>query len=170
LDTCQYRTLLHAAAPRTKCAEHGVRVVRLPWAEPGGHFTALFERLAIDWLRAANQSAVAERLGLSWDEVHGILTRAVERGLARRQAEPIPYLGVDEKAYRKGHRYLTLVNDLTKGRVLYIAVDREKASLDGFWPTLTVRQMASIRGVAMDMWEAYEQSVREHVPHAEDKF
>jgi transposase len=169
LDTCQYQTLLHAAAPRTKCAEHGVRVVRLPWAEPGGHFTALFERLAIEWLREASQSAVAKRLGLSWDEVHGLLARAVERGLARRQAEPVPYLGVDEKAYRKGHRYLTLVNDLQKGRVLYIGIERQKSSLDAFWPTLTAAQKASIRGVAMDMWEPYEQSVREHVPDAEDK-
>jgi transposase len=169
LDTCQYQTVLHASAPRTNCAEHGVRVVRLPWAEPGGHFTVLFERLAIDWLLAASQSAVAKRLGLSWDEVHGIMARAVERGLARRQAEPIPYLGVDEKAHRKGHRYLTLVNDLEKGRVLYISVDRTKSSLDGFWPTLTPEQHASIRGVAMDMWEPYEQSVREHVPDAENK-
>ena len=72
LDTCQYQTLLHAAVPRTECAEHGVRMVSVPWAESGGHFTALFERLAIDWLKAASQSAVAARLGLSWDEVHGI--------------------------------------------------------------------------------------------------
>ena len=57
-------------------AEHGVRVVRLPWAEPGGHFHGpVRERLAIDWLLAASQSAVAKRLGLSWDEVHGIMVR-----------------------------------------------------------------------------------------------
>jgi transposase len=47
------------------------------------------------------------------------------------------YLGVDEKAFRKGHNYLTLVNDLIDGRVLYVAEDREKKSLDGFWGTLT---------------------------------
>jgi transposase len=169
LDTCQYRTLLHAAAPRTNCPEHGVRTVRLPWAEAGGHFTALFERLAIDWLREASQSAVAKRLGLSWDEIHGIMERAVTRGLQRRQAEPLPYLGVDEKAYRKGHRYVTLVNDLQRGRVLYVGADRKKSSLDGFWATLTPAQRASIQGVAMDMWEPYEQSVREHVADADDK-
>ena len=169
LDTCQYQTLLHAALPRTLCPEHGVRTVRVSWPEAGGHFTALFERLAIDWLREASQSAVAKRLGLSWDEIHGILERAVARGLARRQAEPIPHLGVDEKAYRKGHRYVTLVNDLERGRVLYVAADRKKSSLDGFWPTLTPAQQQSIRGVAMDMWEPYEQSIREHVADADSK-
>jgi len=48
LDTCQYRTILHCEPPRCRCPEHGVRVVRLPWAEPHSRFTALFERLAID--------------------------------------------------------------------------------------------------------------------------
>jgi transposase len=66
LDTCQYQTILHAAPPRTNCSEHGIRVVRLPWAEPGSRFTALFERLAIDWLRMASQKAVGEQLDLSW--------------------------------------------------------------------------------------------------------
>src|SRR5688500_10548437 len=115
------------------------RVVKLPWAEPLGRFTALFEALAIEWLKAASQKAVAEQLRLSWDEIHGILERAVKRGLERRKAEPISHLGVDEKAFRKGHKYLTLVNDLTGTRVLYVAEERKQSSLDGFWPTLAER-------------------------------
>jgi transposase len=169
LDTCQYRTLLHASLPRTECAEHGVKVVRVPWAEPQSRFTALFEGLAISWLKAASQKAVAARLGLSWDEIHGIMQRAVRRGLARRAAEPIPHLGVDEKAFRKGHRYATIVTDLDGGRVLYVAKDRQQSSLDGFWSTLTPQQLASIEAVAMDMWEAYENSVRQHLPGAAEK-
>lgn len=169
LDTCQYRTLLHAAAPRTQCPEHGVRTVCVPWAEPGGHFTALFERLAIDWLQAASQAAVAARLGLSWDEVHGIMQRAVRRGLWRRQAEAIPYVGVDEKSFRKRHRYVTIVTDVERGRVLYVAEDRKQSSLDGFWGTLTAAQREAIQGVAMDMWEPYENSVRAHLPEAGSK-
>lgn len=169
LDTCQYQTLLHAATPRTNCPEHGVHAVRLPWAEPRSRFTLLFERLAIDWLGAASQKAVAERLGLSWDEVHGIMERAVARGLARREKESLPWIGVDEKAFRKRHKYATLVNDLALGRVLYVAPDRKQSSLDGFWGTLTEEQRASIQGVAMDMWDPYENSVRQHLREAEDK-
>jgi transposase len=169
LDTCQYQTLLHATTPRTNCPEHGVHAVRLPWAEPHSRFTLLFERLAIEWLLAASQAAVADRLGLSWDEVHGIMQRAVARGLKRREAEAIPRMGVDEKAFRKGHKYATLVTDLDQSRVLYVAKDREQASLDGFWKTLTAEQLDSIEAVAMDMCEAYENSVRAHVPDAEDK-
>jgi transposase len=169
LDTCQYQTMLHAEVPRTDCPEHGVRLVRVPWAEPHSRFTLLFERLAIDWLRAASQKAVAERIGLSWDEVHGIMDRAVKRGLKRREAEAIPRIGVDEKAFCKGHSYATLVTDLDQGRVLYVAEGRKQKSLDGFWGTLSAKQLASIEAVAMDMWDAYDASVRQHVPQAEEK-
>ena len=169
LDTCQYRTILHAEPPRSQCPTHGVRVVKLPWAEPSGRFTALFEALAISWLKAASQKAVAEQLGLSWDEIHGIMQRAVKRGLQRRQAEEIPRLGVDEKAFRKGQKYLTLVNDLARGRVLYVAEDRKQESLDGFWGTLTETQREGIEAVAMDMWDPYVNSVRAHMTEADRK-
>lgn len=169
LDTCQYQTVLHATTPRTNCPQHGVLAVRLPWAEPHSRFTLLFERLAIDWLKAASQQAVAHRLDLSWDEVHTIMERAVARGLARRAAEPVTYVGVDEKAFRKGHRYVTVVTDLDRGRVLYVAEDRKQTSLDGFWKTLSAEQLASIEGVALDMWDPYERSIRAHLPDAERK-
>jgi transposase len=129
----------------------------------------LFERLAIDWLGAASQKAVAKHLGLSWDEIHGIMDRAVERGLARREAEPLKYIGVDEKAFRKGHNYLTIVNDLERSRVLYVAEERRESSLDEFWPTLTEEQKEGIEGVAMDMWDPYINSVRNHLPDADKK-
>ena len=169
LDTCQYRTILHAAPPRSECREHGVRVVKLPWAEANSRFTALMEGIAIAWLKQASQKAVAEQLHLSWDEIHGIMERAVERGLARRKAEKIPYLGVDEKAFRKGHKYFTLVNDLSGSRVLYVAEDREQKSLDGFWPTLTEKQREGIAAVAMDMWDPYVNSVQAHLPESANK-
>ncbi len=106
---------------------------------------------------------------LTWDEIHGILERAVKRGLARRAAEGIGAIGVDEKAFRKGHSYVTLVNDLRRGRVLYVAEDRKQTRLDGFWETLTPQQITGIEAVAMDMWEPYLESVRDHLPEADGK-
>jgi transposase len=169
LDTCQYQTLLHAALPRTECPEHGVRVVRVSWAEPGSHFTALFERLAIDWLQESSQQAVARRLNLSWDEIHGIMERAVRRGLARRTADELPHLGVDEKAFRRGHRYATIVVDIWRARVLHVSKGRDQAALDEFWPTLTPQQVADVDLVAMDMHQPYVNSVRKNLPDGENK-
>lgn len=85
LPTCQYRTILVADVPRVRCSEHGVKTVAVPWSDPGSGFTALFEALVIDWLREASISAVARRLDLTWDQVDGVMQRAVERGLLRRE-------------------------------------------------------------------------------------
>jgi transposase len=169
LDTCQYQTLLHAALPRTDCPEHRARIVQVSWAEPGSHFTVLFERLAIDWLQEACQQAVARQLDLTWDEIHGIMARAVRRGLARRKADELPHLGVDEKAFLRGHRYATIVVDTWCSRVLYVGKGRDEASLNGFWPTLTAEQLAGVQLVAMDMHQPYVNSVRSHLPQGEQK-
>jgi transposase len=169
LDTCQFQTILHASPPRSDCPHHGPRVVKLPWAEPNSRFTALFEALAIEWLKHASQLAVSTQMKLSWDEIHAVQDRAVKRGLQRRKASQIRYLGVDEKAYKTGHSYLTLVNDLEKGHVLFVAEDREEKSLDAFWPTLTSEQLCSIEAVAIDMWDAYLNSLRKHLPDADKK-
>ena len=168
-DTCQFQTLVHAAVPRVECPEHGVLVVAVPWAEPHGRFTALFERLAIDWMQEAGRAAVARRLGLSWDQVDGIMQRAVRRGLQRRQAEVVPRLGVDEKSFQKRHEYVTVVSDLDQGRVLYVGDDRKGTTLDAFYESLSADQLAGIEAVAMDMWDPYVSSTLSHVPQAEQK-
>ena len=154
LDTCQLRTILNAEPPRTQCSTYGVRAVKLPWAELGSRFTAMFERLAIDWLGAASQSAVDERLGLSWDEVHGIMDRAVRRGLPRRKAKASAHLGVDEKSFTRGHHYFTLVNDLDRGRVLFVGEHRTTETLDEFWSSLIADQIDVVEALAMDMWDS----------------
>jgi transposase len=169
LDTCQYRTILHAQIPRTDCPEHGARAVKVSWAEPGSRFTVLMEALAIEWLKHASQKAVAQRLGLSWDEIHGVMRRAVVRGLKRRKAEQVRHLGIDEKSHKSHHSFFTMVNDLNRGRVLFVGRGREKATLDSFWPTLTEQQLNSIESIAVDMWDGYVNSIRQHVPNADDK-
>jgi transposase len=69
-------------------------------------------------------------------------------------------IGVDEMAFRKGHSYLSPVNDLIRRRVLHVAEDRKQSSLDGFRETLTAEQIGGIRAVAMAMWDPYIASVR----------
>jgi transposase len=169
LDTMQFTTWIEADVPRVECGTHGVKQLRVPWAEPGSQFTALFERLAIDLLRECSITGGVAVLRISWDEGWGIKARAVKRGLARRGAEVVGRIGVDEKAIAKRHRYLTIVADLEQSRVLYLADDRQQESLDRFWPTLTPAQRDGITAIAMDMWEPYVQSTRTNLPGAEDK-
>ena len=169
LDTCQLKTLLVADVPRMQCAEHGVVTVSVPWAEPGSGFTALFEALVINWLKAASTSAVSERLRLSWNAVDGIMQRAVQRGLSRREALSPRHLSVDETSYRKGHDYVTVVTDQQQGAVLHVAENRDTDSLSEFYAVLSTEQKDGIESVCMDMWPAYIKATRDALTDADQK-
>lgn len=174
LDTMQFQTIIRARAPRIECPTHGVKTVVVPWAEPHGRFSRLFERFAIDVLLCARSWTQArELLGLSWDEVQHIVRRAVERGLSRRELDGLRYLGIDEKNFGAGHSYISILTDLENSRVLEVTEDRTQAAADALWDTLGERQRLQVEAVAMDMWEPFLKATTERAPQAEvvhDKF
>lgn len=171
LDTCQYQTILVATVPRIKCGDHGVKQVRVPWAEERARFTAMFEALVIDWLRATESiGAVSKGMRLSWEEVSGIRSRAVRRGMKRRGRAPLPAsVGVDETSITRGHEYITVVNALGEARVLDVMDDRTEESLNAFWAQYDTNELARVESVAMDMWPAYINSTRKNLPLADEK-
>jgi transposase len=169
LDTCQYKTIMVAEVPRVRCEEHGVVTVSVPWAEPGSGFTALFEALVIDWLKEASISAVSRLMGLSWNAIDGIMRRAVERGLSRREEGFPTQIGVDETAFRKRHDYVTVVSDQQGGNVLHVGGDRKKKTLKAWYESLMPEQREAIQSVSMDMWPAFINATLESLPGAEEK-
>lgn len=174
LDTMQFETIITAKVPRISCKDHGVKSIPVPWAGEHSRFTALFERFAIDVMKGAkNLTKAKELLRLSWDQVHLIQQRAVERGLFRRTNESIEHAGVDEKNFGKGHSYVSLLTDLDRSRVMDVVRERTQEAAKTLWNTLPEAQRATITSVAMDMWEPFMTATREVVPHAEivhDKF
>jgi transposase len=162
-------TWLHARIPRIYCLEHGVRQAVVPWALPGSRFTLPFERHAIDVLLETDVLGGARLLRVSWDEAWHLMERAVERGQKTKKQRVIPYLGVDEKAVARRHQYVTMVCDLDRGTVEYLADNREKTSLDAYYVSLSPEQLAGIRAVAMDMWDPYIASTLAHVPGGRSK-
>ena len=156
LDSCQFQTILHARPPRIDCPEHGVRQVKLPWAESHSRFTLLFERFAIDVLRQTNTQAAKAILGISWDEAWHLAERAVQRGMDRKPARIIPLLGVDEKSAGKGQQnYITIISDLENSTVEDVTYGRDKASLTGYYKSLSEKQLVGIEAVSMDMSKSY---------------
>jgi len=169
LDSCQFMTFLHARPPRVHCKKHGVRRVRLPWAEEKARFTALFERLAIDVMRACDILSASRILRISWDEAWHIMERAVQRGLKAKKKRQAKQIGVDEKTAGRGHDYVTVVNDLERATVEHVEDGRKKESLDAYFAELSKREREKIEAIAMDIWDPYLASIREHVPEAEEK-
>jgi len=107
--------------------------------------------------------------GLSWDEILRVMKRAVARGQARKQTQPPRHLGVDEKAFRKGHSYMTVVCDLDRSTVEYVSEERTAESLASYYQSLDSKHLAGIEAVAMDKWKPYVKATMEHVPLAAEK-
>lgn len=165
LDTCQFETHLHARIPRVQCPTHGTKQVRVSWAEARARFTRLMERLVIDVIQQCSTlSGACRLLRVSWDEAWGVMSRAVARGQARKTAQPIRYVGVDEKAFRKGHVYHTVVCDLERSTVEYVGEGRGELSLAPFYAGLTAAQQQALQAVAMDMWDPYIKATRLGLP------
>ena len=169
LDTCQFKTFLRARPPRVNCPEHGVKQVRLAWAEPRSRFTAMFERFGIDVLLRTDVTGAKKILRISWDEAWHIQQRAVARGLAAKKSRIHSHLGVDEKSFAKRHNYMTLVCDLDEGTVEHVADERTTESLSSYFKGLSPAQLAGIEAIALDMWDPFIKAIRLNVPGWEEK-
>lgn len=170
LDTMQYRTILHAKPPRVKCPEHGVKQVNLPWAEKNSRFTMFFERFAIDVLLATQTVQGATGiLRTSWDETWHIVKKAVARGKARKTDTVMPRIGIDEKAFRKGQNYITLIYNLDRSTVEAISDGNDTEAGNACFSQLSQSQRDGVEAIAMDMSAAYVKAAKASIPLAETK-
>ena len=169
LDTCDCRTYLHARLPRVECQEHGIRQVQASWASPGSQFSLKMESRLIDTLKECDVTGVTRLTGTSWDEAWGIVEKAVARGLARKPRRIPSYLGVDEKAFAKRHRYETVICDAQRGTVEYVVEDRRQESLEQYYRQFTREELAGVQAIAMDMWDPYIAATQAYIPGAEQK-
>jgi len=174
LDTCQFETLITANVPSVKHQDGSIEEVAVPWAERYQRITKMLAQAVILWLEACgNVSKVAEIMGLDWGTVNAVMKAAVERGLLRREKEVIEHAGVDEKSFRRGHIYASILNDLDNNRVWDLVEGRKMENAMDLLDTLSEEQKTGVKAVAMDMWTAYEKAVNEKLPNADivhDKF
>jgi transposase len=99
--------------------------------------------------------------------MHQIQFRAVEKALALRKHEPIQYLGIDEKSFLKGHKYVTVLIDLMLKRVLDVSQGRDEVATIKVLECLSPGQKAGVSAVAMDMWEPYKKVIEKQCPNAD---
>jgi transposase len=165
LDTCGFETLLKCRIPRLRLPDGKVWTVPVPWAEKHSRFTLLFERFSIQVLLACqNVTSAQGLLGLSWDQLHRIMERAVERGLERRDLEGLRHLGLDEKSFRKGQSYVSVMNDLDKARVLEVMEGRDQEAGAILLATLPDEVKAQIDAVCIDMSGSYQAALERELP------
>ena len=167
LDTMQFETILKARVPRSDCQKCGVKTISVPWAGKHSRFTLMFEAFAIRVLQACSSvKQAAALLRLDWDTAQGIMKRAVDRGLERRETQQITQIGIDEKSFLRGHNYVSVMTDISGSRVLEVVEGRTQEATDSLWKTLSEEQRGKVQAVAMDMWPAFISSTEKNAPSA----
>jgi len=162
LDSCGFKTYLVSRTVRLSCPEHGIKTLGVPWSEAYSRFTAQFECLAIQIIQSTKSQVRAARiLSLSPGQVHDLMHRAVKRGLARRTTEPIAHLSLDEKAFKSGKRFVSVLTDVDGRRVLDLCEERtSEATEDLIRSTLNAEQLGAVKSVCMDMWDGFIKACR----------
>jgi transposase len=167
LDFGTARVELVADAPRVNCPEHGPSVVAVPWARHGARHTTAFDD-TVAWLAARTAaSTVAELMRITWRSVAAIVTRVVTDTAARSdRLAGLRRIGIDEVAYRKGQRYLSVVVDHDTGRMVWARPGRDKATIAAFFDDLGAQRAAQLTHVSADAAEWINTVVAERAPQA----
>ena len=167
LDFMGLHTYLYSRVPRIKNSFGEVLSVPIPWADDDHRQSRDFEDYAIKVLKAThNQTKAGELLGISYDKMHKIMSLSVERGLKRRNlgSEEIPHIHIDEKSYRKGHKYATVVSDSINNRVLDVGEGRSREATESLLESVfSVCQLNKMKAVCVDMWDPFIAAIKKSV-------
>jgi len=126
--------------------------------------------LVIDVLKSTkNQTKSSELLRCGFGVINRIIHNAVNRGILLRPDGYIPeHLSVDEKSFKKGHEYVTVLNDPISGVVLDVSKGRDHESCQSLiMDAIKPEHRGKVKTVSMDMWKAYMKATQELLPNAE---
>jgi transposase len=137
LDFGVWRVEVHARLRRLRCPEHGVLVEGVPFARDRARFTRDFDDL-IAWLATTTDKTATCRLTrIDWATIGRVIERVAAEQLAGEdRLMGLTDASIDEVAWRKGHRYLTLVGDHHRGCVVWGCEGKGQAAADRFFAEL----------------------------------
>ena len=167
VDFGRHRVLIEADIRRVDCRGCGrVRNEWMPWARPGARHTRDFEDLAAWLAKRMSKAGVAALLRTTWQTVDALVARLVDDHLDTPRLDNLYRIGVDEIAYRKGRKFLTVVADHDTGRVVFVGKGHSHQVFGQFLDSLGEAGRARIEAVSMDMTPTYRKAATAHIPHA----
>lgn len=156
---------------RCKCGFRGHEL--LEFVRPYARCTIRYEQYIFELCQRMTLTDITSLTNLNWKTVKDIdVHYTKELILSLKDMNPTQ-IGVDEIAYEKGHKYLTIVRDALLNKVIWIGTDRKESTLDAFFEELGHDKSSNVTVAVMDMWDPYISSVRANCPQAEivfDKF
>lgn len=176
LNWFEYKCFIVCRLPRYVDGDGKIKVIDVGFASKSKSYTHKFSAMAIRYLEHIKvQSSVAKLLQTTPYIVRSIMEDAVNEALeARGFVTNFKHVSLDEKAYKPGHEYATILIDKDRDRVLNLVQGRKEKSVKALFFELNEQErQPQIEIVNMDMWKAYIGAMKELSPHAvqvHDKF
>ena len=120
---------------RVECPQCGVRVESVPWSSGKQQLTNTYAWHLAKWAKRLSWKETAEAFHSTWHHVFKSVEMAVEWGRTHQSLTDVKSIGIDEIAWRKGHKYLTLVYQIDEGskRLIWIGEHRKVKTLLRFF-------------------------------------
>ena len=113
-----------------------MHVEGVPFARDGARFTRDFEDL-VAWLATKTDKTATCRLTrIDWQTIGRIIQRVGDELLCEDRLSDLFEISIDEVAWRKGHRYLTLIGDHRRRCVVWGTEGKGQAAADAFFAEL----------------------------------
>lgn len=151
---------------RLDCPRCGVLVEALDWVEAQQRQTLRYERYVAALCDIMPVLDVAELEGLDKNTVYRLDRKWLKLREQARELNPVRYLGIDEIALRRGHRYATVFYDLERREVIALVKGRKQRKVSGFFRRWGKRACRNVVAVCMDLWRPYLNSVRRYCKKA----
>lgn len=151
------KVFLVYAPRRVECPSCGIRVEQMPWAMGKRPLTRAYGWFLASWARRLSWKETAEVFRTSWESVFRSVEMAVEWGRAHQDLSGVQAIGIDEIAWKKGHKYLTLVYQIDAHckRLLWIGKERKTKTLLRFFRWFGAERSQQLRYICSDMWKPY---------------
>ncbi|MEY2726875.1 MAG: hypothetical protein RLZZ458_2742, partial [Planctomycetota bacterium] len=138
---------------RVDC-RHCKRIVvkQVPWSDGKHHTTLTYRWFLSEWRRRLSWAETAAAFHTSWQTVFRSVRYAVMWGIAHNSRENVTAIGIDEIAWKQGHKFLTLVYQINEGgrRLLFVPQERTKESLAQFFRLMRTENCRRIEYVVSD--------------------
>jgi transposase len=159
---------------RVVCDRCGIKSERVPFSDDRSKCTRRLEVAVFRDTVEEPISKVSHRWSLSWHTVRNIECKYLEKW-EKFKGPPhgVKWLGIDEVCFGSKSNLYTIVSDLHKGEVLAMISGNSMKSIDSYFELMGAKFCDGIEAVCIDMWKAFNTSVRNHCKNAKvinDKF
>jgi transposase len=136
VDLGVWRLEVRSRLRRLRCPVHGAHVEGVPFARDGARFTRDFEDLVAWLMTKTDRTAVCRLMRIDWETIGRIIKRVGDELLPADRLGSLFEISIDEVAWRKGHRYLTLIGDHRNSCVVWGTEGKGQAAADEFFAAL----------------------------------